>query len=434
MFYSTTIKTLLLYIIGFVGICISGILLFDYNLKLFSYYSFKFEISTNKVNFKNTPQIYFNNNFLNPINGKIKTNKVIFENIPKKINSIRISFQFSEPTQLKIGKANFLHNCKFPSNCTKLYEINSSNKLQNWVLHGGTSIENNIFLTKGPETILLWGKTELNLKDLFQKSDKNFIQSQIPKNNLTPIYVLITFSIIFLLSSLIRASKNKKLLNNLLIFLGISFGFCINFISAFPGHSNFDEFSSLNEYVRKFSGTHAPMQTLIWAGLINILSFLNFGSEVQISSFMVLHLVLVWVFIGIMTSQFKSTILISLTLLFFIINPFFLSYFPHIGKDTILGIYLFISCFYLYSYHKNNNTFVLILGVFFLVLAFNSRSMRQLLLYQLLYIFLILSFSIKKSLKYIANSNILLFKSYGIIPFLFVTVFAYFYYFHLLLF
>ena len=107
MFYSTTIKTLLVYIIGVVGICISGILLFDYNLKLFSYYSFKFEISTNKVNFKNTPQIYFNNNFLNPINGKIKKNKVIFVNIPKKINSIRISFQFSEPTQLKIGKANF---------------------------------------------------------------------------------------------------------------------------------------------------------------------------------------------------------------------------------------------------------------------------------------------------------------------------------------
>ncbi len=429
MFFSSTIKTLTLYIIGFLGVCLSGLMLFDYNLKLHSYYSFKFEISTNEVKFKNTPQIYFNNNYLSPINGKIKNNKVTFENIPKSINHIRISFQFYEPTQFKIGKAFFLHNCNTPSNCTKLYEINSSNKLQNWDLLGGKFIENNIFLTDGPEAILLWGKTELNLKDIFQKSDKKFIQSQIPKNNLTPIYVFITFSIIFLISSLIRATQNQKLFNNLLIVSGISFGFCINFISAFPGHSNFDEFFSLNEYWSgNFSDTHAPMQTLIWAGLINILSFLNFGSEVQISSFMVLHLILVWVFIGIMSSQFKSTVLISLTLLFFIINPFFLSYFPHIGKDTILGIYLFISCFYLYSYHKNNNKFVLILGVFFLVLAFNSRSNAPAAIIPIIiYFSYVKFFHKKKSLQYIANSNILLkLKSYGIIPFLFVTVFGIF--------
>lgn len=126
-------------------------------------------------------------------------------------------------------------------------------------------------------------------------------------------------------------------------------GFAITVASGFPAHSNFDEFSSLNEALaNRLTDIHPPLQTVSWLALIRVFEAAGFSKLLQISSMLLVQSAAFWVAAVCLALAFKVRGLGFVFLIALALLPPILAYTAHHGKDTHIGIAFFICSVALY--------------------------------------------------------------------------------------
>ena len=333
--------------------------------------SYSVQVKTNNTQFKTEPVIYFNNDKESPNIGKTLNNIIVFDNIPSEIDVLRLSFTLPNDTKVQISDVGIFINCReFDENCKKIFSYDINNNFETW-MKAGLKVENNQIVSNELESVLIWGQKKLRLDAI--ASEKGF---EIPKYNFKSLVMIILLLICSVSTFayhiyLIRNNHNK--LKNTIIAFGSLGIFCLYLISAFPGHTNYDEYFSLNEFWNGvLSDTHPPMQTLLWSGSMALSNILGLGNALQTSTLLVFILLVLLFSTYLIATKLKSSISVLILYLLFI-SPYFLVNIPHIGKDTILAVSLLFSCVCLYYFHKNHKLSLMLTALVFIIIAYGSR-------------------------------------------------------------
>ena len=163
----------------------------------------------------------------------------------------------------------------------------------------------------------------------------------------------------------------EKLIIIFLCIIGCTFGI----FTAFPGHTNFDEFNSLNEIlIQNLSNIQPPLHSILWLHTIKIGEFLNLNLSIQTGLLLLVQSILFWYTFYIFTNLIQSRILKLVLIMSILISPISLLYLNHIGKDSQLAIFFFVSTILIFSGIKKNNIYLLILSLFFIFYASFVRS------------------------------------------------------------
>ena len=334
--------------------------------------SYSIQIKTSNNQFQSQPAIYFNNDQESPTIGKIFDNIIIFDNIPSSINTLRFSFMLPKETIVQISDINILLNCKdLYEKCVPIYTFNINNNFETWIKGGLKTLKKQI-ISDEPESILLWGQRTLNLVSIAEK--QNYSVTKYSYKSIVTILLLLIISITFFICNIYLIRNNYKVLKNTIIAIGSFFLLSLYLTSAFPGHTNFDEYSSITEFWSGLlSDTHPPMQTLLWTGSIALSDFFGFSNSIQTSTLLFIILLIFLLSTYLIASELKSLKSVVILYLLFLL-PFYLINIPHIGKDTILAISLLFSSVCLYYFNKKNNFLYIFFGLLFMIIAYGSRA------------------------------------------------------------
>jgi len=340
-----SLKLKLLFILTILTSLISSIMYHHYQIKNPSTLEITINDDSNKID---CIEVFFNNVYetsWRDCNGD--SNKYYFHNIPNSIKNIRVDFG-SKP------------NISF-------------------------SIQEMIFISSGIEktidvkNLLLWNKDQLIIKDdkfITNGNDSKilgnieFESSQQKYNLLIFIIPIIAFtSILFI--QIIKNGITFKIAEEMLIILGFSFGF----ISAFPGHTNFDELYTLGEYFReKISDMHPPMQMLFTGMFIKAGNFIGIMPIISMAFILIIQLLIYWWSIKVITNLIDNSILKIIFLAILALSPIGLVYSGHIGKDSQMAIALLFSFTLIITGNNEKRLILILMAIFPIFYAYTIRA------------------------------------------------------------
>lgn len=152
-------------------------------------------------------------------------------------------------------------------------------------------------------------------------------------------------------------------------------GIFICFISSFPGHTNFDEFNSLNEFfLGNLSDIQPPAHSIIWGSSIALGEKLGLLPIWQVSLLLIAQLTIFWACMLVLTKSFSNKIIALLFFSLVCFAPISILYISHIGKDTQMAITFFASCILTHQAINKKNIFLLLPSIFLLLYGFVLRS------------------------------------------------------------
>ena len=152
-------------------------------------------------------------------------------------------------------------------------------------------------------------------------------------------------------------------------------GFLVCFISAFPGHSNFDEFYAINSFFEnRLSDIQPPAQTILWSNTILFAEKLGLSSLWQAALLLILQLSLFWISFYFLLNTFKEKKIGIIFALIMIVSPISLLYLSHIGKDSQMAISFFISAILINKGIKKQKLSLIVLSITFIFYGFIVRS------------------------------------------------------------
>lgn len=123
-----------------------------------------------------------------------------------------------------------------------------------------------------------------------------------------------------------------------------SVGFVMTVVTAFPGHTNFDDLYNLSEYWRGgFSDLHPALSTVVWVALIDIGKALGLSPVWQASLKLIVQSLFFWTSIVIILSWISHRWLAYLALLILALCPASIVHLGHISIDTELAIALIVA-------------------------------------------------------------------------------------------
>ena len=176
---------------------------------------------------------------------------------------------------------------------------------------------------------------------------------------------------IFLIGAYLINNSEKNLI---LDYIAIS-GIFIGFISAFPGHTNFDELYTLGEYFRgEVSDMHPPMQMLLAAKFIELGKLIRITPLYSISIILMTQLILYWWSLREISKLIKIYYLRFIFLLLLNIAPIALVYASHIGKDSQMAVALILSFALISKSGREKNFIYLLLAIPPIFYAFTIRA------------------------------------------------------------
>ncbi|MDQ6733330.1 MAG: hypothetical protein M3Z35_04310, partial [Nitrospirota bacterium] len=156
-----------------------------------------------------------------------------------------------------------------------------------------------------------------------------------------------------------------------------SLGFLLTIVSAFPGHTNFDEFYSLAElWSGAVSDLHPPIQVLTWAALMDFGRLFGLGAVAQAGLMLIVQAAVFWSSAALVASWLTSKRLGRILLLVLAISPISLVYLGHIGKDSQQAIALLaaVACMGQAIRHRSMAILVLSLAPLFYGFAVRSNA------------------------------------------------------------
>jgi hypothetical protein len=152
-------------------------------------------------------------------------------------------------------------------------------------------------------------------------------------------------------------------------------GLIVTIFSAFPGHTNFDEFNSLNEYLGyNLSAIQPPLHSIIWGNSIIFGKYIGLKPIWQASLLFFLQIFLFWLAAYYFASLLKNKFLAIVFLLVLIITPLSMLYIGHIGKDSQMAISFFLTFLLIFKASKEKSKKYLFFALFFLLYGFLIRS------------------------------------------------------------
>jgi hypothetical protein len=266
----------------------------------------------------------------------------VFTGVPAKIHHLRIDPVGTSQRAVRITSVTLVTPASYrPAPDTTLYAADTET-WQGWGFHGleheaGTgrfvTTNNDPQLVAGPDLDLI---------------------ARLPRPPSVPVWVggaaaALAVSGVALLAALVwflrTASAAHPTLRAWGLPVGLAFaGWSLTLLSSFPGHTNFDEFYSLSEqFAGRLSDVHPPMQTVAWATLIDVTGWLGLPPLAQLSSMLAVQATLFWAAAAGLAMCFRSRGLRVAFLLTLALLPPSLAYLGHIGKDSQLGVALFVA-------------------------------------------------------------------------------------------
>jgi hypothetical protein len=162
--------------------------------------------------------------------------------------------------------------------------------------------------------------------------------------------------IVFIIAADFRAASSEQRQTAWIVGICV-LGWLLTIVSAFPGHSNFDELFTLTEY---WSGTlsdvHPPLQTVVWSGLMNVGRAFGLGPVGQAAVLLAVQAAVFWSVAGIMASWLTTPWLARAFLLVLALSPVSQVYLGHIGKDSETAIALLAAVVFLGQALRHRST------------------------------------------------------------------------------
>jgi hypothetical protein len=302
---------------------------------------------TNEKNEVDCVELYVNNDYSKSfISCMPKNGKFYFKNLPTKITNLRIDFGSQANVVFRIDS--ILIETK-----KKSEEVLN---IKDWGLDQ-IIIKNDVYSTTGNDP-KIFGAVNYG-------SEENIIK------NKKVIYIPIILILILLIYLIIISNEKYQLTQDFIIILGYAFGV----ISAFPGHTNFDELYTLGEYFRgEVSDMHPPIQMLLSANIIEFGKILGITPLYSISTILILQLAIYWWALQEIAKFIKNDTLRLVFLAVLCISPITLVYASHIGKDSQMAIGLLVSTALIMKSSKENRPYFLILAIFPLFYSYTIRA------------------------------------------------------------
>jgi hypothetical protein len=174
-------------------------------------------------------------------------------------------------------------------------------------------------------------------------------------------------------------------------------GFLATVITAYPGHTNYDELFSLSEYWNGvLSDVQPPLQTIAWSALIDFGRGLGLNPLRQAAVMLFAQAALFWSAAAILASLIHTRLLARGFLLVLAVSPISLVVLGHIGKDTQLAIALFVSITLLALAIKRRSLAILALTILPMFYAFAVRSNAPAAVLPLCFIWTIVALRIRR--------------------------------------
>jgi hypothetical protein len=152
-------------------------------------------------------------------------------------------------------------------------------------------------------------------------------------------------------------------------------GFVITILSAYPGHSNFDEVYSLSEYWSGVaSDLHPPLQAVVWAGLMNAGLAFGLSATAQASLILFAQAALFWLAAGLLAALIQTKWLARAFLLVLALSPSSLAFVGFTSKDGQFAVAMLLAVALLAFAVRRRSHLLLALTVVPLFYGFAVRS------------------------------------------------------------
>lgn len=152
-------------------------------------------------------------------------------------------------------------------------------------------------------------------------------------------------------------------------------GAALTVASSYPGHTNYDEFSSLNEILSDaVSDIQPPLQAIAWAGLIDLGKRLGLGNTASLATMLIVQTALFWWALYVIAGSLRTRWLGAGLVLAFAALPPTLAYLGHIGKDTQHAVALAVALALILAAWRRRARWPLVVAVLPLFYAFGVRS------------------------------------------------------------
>jgi hypothetical protein len=293
-------------------------------------------------------EIYINNNNHKTWKDcKGINNKYKFHNLPQSIQNIRIDFEGANNLTFKIKEIEFISS-KSKKNLN-LNELDYWTKEQLIIDHNGYSINGNDAKIMGSIAI----------------GDKNNDPSMLIYS--VPSLILL----IIFLQQLYKSKNDYKILEEITLILG----FTVAYISAFPGHTNFDELMTLGEYFRgEVSDMHPPMHMLFNAQFIKYGLVAGIMPIISVGIILLIQLMVYWWSIKTIAKIIENHKIRLVFLIILALSPIGMIYSSHIGKDSQMAISLLFSFALIYFGNKECKLSVMIIALAPIFYAYTIRA------------------------------------------------------------
>ena len=292
-------------------------------------------------------ELYINNNYNKPIlNCNGINGDYTFKNLPKLIKNLRIDFG-DKPNATFVVK-NLTIGTK-----EKAREITN---LKDW---GSDQITmtNGKYITTGNDS-KIFGAINYGAESTIWNEE--YI-----------LYIPISLIIIVCLYIIYKSEKKYEISLEFIVITG----YILGLVSAFPGHTNFDELYTLGEYYRgEVSDMHPPMQMLMSAKIIEFGKLLGFTPLYSISIILIIQLGIYWWSLKEIAIFIKNKYLRFIFLSILCISPISIVYASHIGKDSQMAIALLFSIVLIIKSSSENRFLYLILAIFPIFYAYTIRA------------------------------------------------------------
>lgn len=171
-----------------------------------------------------------------------------------------------------------------------------------------------------------------------------------------------------------RAASREQ--NNAWIIVLCFFGFLLTVISAYPGHTTYDETYSLTEHwTGKLSDLHPPLHTIVWSALMDVGRLLGLDPLQQAALLLVVQSALFWSAAGMLAAGFFQSKWLARGFLFVLaFSPVSLVYLGSIAKDNQLAVSLFVAVVWIALAVRRRSLALLMLATLPLFYAVAIRS------------------------------------------------------------
>lgn len=297
--------------------------------------------------------------------------------VPGRISTIRFDTGDESDVEFTLKSVKFAtSNAYLPAPRRTLREYQPSD-IATWIPSDVTVDGNTGRVRTASRDPQLHAKLDLDLFATLDATPKGIeLLSELPRSLLAMLsaeLVLATVLILIVWKTARGASPVER--NNAWIAALCVTGFIATVVSAFPGHTNYDELFSLAEYWGSgLTDTHPPLHTIVWSGLMDIGRAVGLDPLQQAALVLVMQAALFWSAAGVLASWLRSKWLARGFLLVFAFSPVTLVYLGGISKDSQLAIALFVAAVWLALAVKRRSVTILILTAMPLFYAFAIRS------------------------------------------------------------